>query len=66
MTIEEIRARLTPRQYEAVSLRACGMSLREVGELMGISAPAVYYLIRRARKQLKKQWKNERLYLRAG
>lgn len=57
MTIEEIRARLTPRQYEAVSLRAFGMSLREVGELMGISAPAVYYLIRRARKRMEDERK---------
>lgn len=54
MTIEEIRARLTPRQYEAVSLRAFGMSLREVGELMGISAQSVARLIIRARKRMAK------------
>ena len=43
---------LTPRQREAVTLRADGYNSREVAELMGISRRAVFLLIARARKRM--------------
>ena len=43
---------LTPRQREAVQLRADGYNSREVAELMGISRRAVFLLIARARKRM--------------
>ena len=43
---------LTPRQREAVQLRADGYTYREIGAMMEISAPAAYYLIQRANKKI--------------
>jgi len=48
----DILARLTPRQREAAILRASGYTLAQVGRLMGISAPAVCQLLRRARERM--------------
>ena len=43
---------LTPRQREAVNLRAAGLKFREIADAMGISAPAAYYLIERAKARM--------------
>ena len=43
---------LTPRQREAVNLRAAGLKFCEVAEVMGISTPAAYYLIQRAKVRM--------------
>ena len=43
---------LTPRQREAVQLRADGYTYREIGCMMDISAPAAYYLVQRAKERM--------------
>ena len=43
---------LTARQREAVQLRADGYTYREIGWMMEISAPAAYYLVKRARERM--------------
>ena len=44
---------MTDRQLEALKLRFCGLSFREIGEHMGISTPAALFLYRRASRNLK-------------
>ena len=51
LELAECLAELTPRQRKAVILRAVGYTYREIGEQMGISKPAAYYLIKRARER---------------
>jgi RNA polymerase sigma factor (sigma-70 family) len=46
---------LTPRQREAVNLRADGYTYREIAWMMEISAPAVYYLVRRAKVRMNEE-----------
>ena len=53
--IKECLDCLTPRQREAVMLWAEDYNYREIGEIMGISAPAVFYLIQRARERMEYQ-----------
>lgn len=51
----EVRDRLdclTPRQREAVLLRADGYTYREIGCMMEISAPAAFYLVHRAKERM--------------
>jgi len=43
---------LTPRQREAVQLRADGYTYREIGAMMEISHPCVIRLIQRAKKKI--------------
>ena len=52
LEIRDCLDRLTPRQREAVTLRADGYTYREIGCMMEISAPAAYYLIQRANKKI--------------
>ena len=49
---------LTPRQRDAVEYRAYGLTLAEIARVMGISAPAVYYLIRRAKVRMDENYKS--------
>ena len=44
---------MTDKQVEVLKLRFCGLSFAEIGECMGISAPAALYLHRRALTNLK-------------
>jgi len=50
----ECLACLTPRQREAVRLRASGLTYREVGEVMGVKERAVYRLMERAKTNIQK------------
>jgi len=45
---------LTPRQREAVRLRLQNHTFQEIGDIMGISAPAAYYLYSRGADKLNK------------
>ena len=47
-----ILRRLSARQLEALQWAAQGLSMREVGAKLGISAPAVEYLMRQAQANL--------------
>lgn len=49
---------MTERQKAVLALRAHGHTYKEIGEALGISAPAAYYVHQRALKRLRQNRAN--------
>jgi len=54
MDAVQLLARLTSEQREAFALHQLGFTQAEIGEMLGISQPAVYYRIQGAIKNFKR------------
>ena len=50
--VGRLMASLTPRQRQSVLLRAQGLTLAEIGTVLGVSVPGALHLIRRGLKRL--------------